>query len=185
MWFTFLDLKYNHSLFGAHFRFSKGWQGFEELCWLSFCDNNLLLFFFFFLQGDVFRNQNRLLSQHRVQAQEKQRPHRARQTNQACQVPVIGLPRLTTGPRGARHSSLGCYGACGAGNGPKQKVPSQDVLAQKWPAKNHAMNHLLYPGSVLQNLLHWRPANQTPSETCKEYPSSEVVETKQRRKAEG
>lgn len=141
--------------------------------------------FFFFLQGDVFRNQNHLLSQHRVQAQEKQRPHRARQTNQACQVPVTGLPRLTTGPRGARHSSLGCYGACGAGNGPKQKVPSQDVLAQKWPAKNHAMNHLLYPGSVLQNLLHWRPANQTPSETCKEYPSSEVVETKQRRKAEG
>lgn len=70
--------------------------------------------------------------------------------------------------------------ACGAGNDPRRKAPSQDILPERWLAKNHTKDHLLYPGSVLQNLLYWRPANLTSLETSKPI----QAETEQRRKAE-
>lgn len=57
--------------------------------------------------------------------------------------------------------------ACGAGNDPRRKVPSQDILPERWLAKNHTRNHLLYPSSILRNLLYWRPANLTSLESSK------------------
>lgn len=150
---NFLTLKYihfpTHCLLHTCF-FSKDDKVLKN-CWFSFRDANCCCL----LTRGRFQKSKAFSFPTQSTSTGKQRSHRARRTNQACQVRVIGLPWPGQAAEVINTAAEVVMGPVEQEMTLSRRFQVKTSFHRGGPAKNHETNHLLYTGGSYRISYTW------------------------------